>query len=206
MSDETFETKSVLFCVPVDEVCMNLLKCHGIQADTKLNVCDKKLCDMVRDYHAVIASSNTKLSAEIFKAGTENGGKLCAVGRACGGVDNIDVAAAGRCGVVVLNPPSKCSITAFGLSCLLIRALSPPITPVGENQKDARWDQKLYCGILDIANTSQEVTANIKSWAMRSIGHHATAKGEARTVGIAAGDLSKHWNTAERTVIHMPFI
>ncbi|XP_004527399.1 D-3-phosphoglycerate dehydrogenase [Ceratitis capitata] len=210
------DIKNVLICDAVDKACVDLLQSNGIQVDTKLKLPVNELCAAVKNYNAVIVRSDTKITAEVLKAGTVEGGKLKAVGRAGAGVDNIDVAAATSHGVVVLNTPGGNSISACELTCLLIGTLARPIVPAARSMLEGRWDRKLYSGtelygktlaIVGLGRIGREVALRMKVWGMRIIGYDPiTTEEEARAAGIEKMDLESIWPLADYITVHTPLI
>lgn len=210
------DIKNVLICDAVDKACVELLQNNGINVDTKLKLPVSELCAVVKNYNAVIVRSDTKITAEVIKAGTADGGQLKAVGRAGAGVDNIDVTAATSHGVVVLNTPGGNSISACELTCLLIGALARPIVPAALSLKEGRWDRKLYSGtelygktlaIIGLGRIGREVAIRMKTWGMRTIGYDPiTTEEEARAAGIEKMELDSIWPLADYITVHTPLI
>ncbi|XP_036326942.1 D-3-phosphoglycerate dehydrogenase [Rhagoletis pomonella] len=211
----SIDIKNVLICDAVDKACVELLQSNGISVDTKLKLPVNELVRVVKAYDAVIVRSDTKITAEVIKAGAE-GGKLKVVGRAGAGVDNIDVTAATQHGVVVLNTPGGNSISACELTCLLIGALARPIVPAAQSLKEGRWDRKLYSGfelygktlaIIGLGRIGREVAIRMKAWGMRTIGYDPiTTEEEARAAGIEKLELDSIWPLADYITVHTPLI
>ncbi|XP_067635109.1 D-3-phosphoglycerate dehydrogenase [Eurosta solidaginis] len=209
------DIKNVLICDAVEKACVELLQNNGISVDTKLKLPADELCRIVGDYNAVIVRSDTKITADVIKAGAESG-KLKAVGRAGAGVDNIDVASATKHGVVVLNTPGGNSISACELTCLLIGTLARPIVPAAQSLKEGRWERKLYSGtelygktlaIIGLGRIGREVALRMKIWGMRTIGYDPiTTEEEARAAGIEKMDLDSIWPLADYITVHTPLI
>lgn len=207
------EIKSVLVCDAVDNSCVKLLQDHGIKVDYKLKLSKDQLVKEVKGYDAVIVRSDTKITAEILDAGS---GKLKAVGRAGAGVDNIDIVAATRNNVVVLNAPGGNSISACELTCFLIGALARPFCPAASSMKEGRWDRKLYSGselygktlaILGLGRIGREVGIRMNAFGMRVIGFDPiTTAEEARAAGIEKMELEQIWPLADYITVHTPLI
>lgn len=62
----------------------------------------EQLLEIIPEYEALIVRSETKVTAELLKAGK----KLKVVARAGVGVDNVDVSAATKSGIIVVNSPA----------------------------------------------------------------------------------------------------
>lgn len=207
------DIKRVLVCDAVDNACVKLLQDHGIQVDYKLKLTQDELVKEVKNYDALIVRSDTKITAEILDAGA---GRVKAVGRAGAGVDNINIEAATRNNVLVLNTPGGNSISACELTCFLIGALARPICPAAASMKDGRWDRKLYSGtelfgktlaILGLGRIGREVGIRMNAFGMRVIGFDPiTTAEEAKAAGIEKMELEQIWPQADYITVHTPLI
>jgi len=205
--------EKVLICDAVDKACVDLLTENGIKVVYKLKQPVDELCQNVKECDAVIVRSDTKITEQIIQAGV---GSLKAIGRAGAGVDNIDVTAATKNNMIVLNTPGGNSISACELTCLLIGALARPIVPAGQSMKEGRWDRKLYSGtelygktlaILGLGRIGREVALRMKAWGMRIIGYDPiTTAEEAKACGIEKLELNDIWPLADYITVHTPLI
>ncbi|XP_055599503.1 D-3-phosphoglycerate dehydrogenase [Uranotaenia lowii] len=205
--------KNVLVCDAVDNACVKLLQDNGINVDYKLKLTQDQLIKEVKGYDALIVRSDTKITPEILDAGA---GQLKAVGRAGAGVDNINIEAATRNNVLVLNTPGGNSISACELTCLLIGALARPICPAATSMKEGRWDRKLYSGselfgktlaILGLGRIGREVAIRMRAFGMRVIGFDPiTTDEEAAAAGIEKMELEQIWPQADYITVHTPLI
>ncbi|CAO1350099.1 unnamed protein product [Diamesa hyperborea] len=208
------EISSVLVCDAVDASCVELLKSNGINVDYKLKLSKETLIEEAKNYDAIIVRSDTKITADVLTAGAA--GKLKVVGRAGVGIDNIDVEAATKNNVVVLNTPGGNSIAACELTCLLIGALARPICPAAQSMKEGRWDRKLYSGtelsgktlaILGMGRIGREVALRMKMWGMTCIGYDPiTTEAEAQVAGIKKMELEEIWPLADFITVHVPLL
>ncbi len=83
---------------------------EGIEVDVKTGMSKEELIAVIPQYHGLLVRSATKVRAEVLEAATN----LKVVGRAGIGVDNIDLEAAGKKGVIVMNTPEGNVITTGG--------------------------------------------------------------------------------------------
>ncbi|XP_030384098.1 D-3-phosphoglycerate dehydrogenase [Scaptodrosophila lebanonensis] len=205
--------RNVLVCDAVDNACVELLKKHGINVVYKLKIPLDELTKEVKNFDAVIVRSDTKITAEVLAAGA---GSLKVVGRAGAGVDNIDIAAATKHNVVVLNTPGGNSISACELTCILIGTLARFVAPATQSMKEGRWDRKLYSGselygktlaILGLGRIGREVAIRMTAWGMRIIGYDPiTTAAEAKAAGIEMLPLEEIWPLADYITVHTPLI
>ena len=111
------------------EVVEILNNTPGIKVDVKTNLKPEELKAIIKDYDALIVRSSTKATAEIIDAAA----KLSAIGRAGAGVDNIDIPAASKRGIVVMNTPGGNTVTtaehAIAICCPLPAESRRPLPP-----------------------------------------------------------------------------
>jgi D-3-phosphoglycerate dehydrogenase / 2-oxoglutarate reductase len=102
-----------------------------------------KLADELRDADALLVRSATKVTAELL----EGAPRLRAVGRAGVGVDNVDLDAATRRGVVVMNTPGGNSTAVAEHTLALLLALARRVPQADASLKQGRWEKKKLEGI-----------------------------------------------------------
>nr|BAN21080.1 d-3-phosphoglycerate dehydrogenase [Riptortus pedestris] len=202
----------ILISDPVDDVCANLLRSAGLEVRQKNKLTQEQLIQELQDVEALIVRSETKVRADILAAAP----KLRVVGRAGTGVDNIDVEAATKKGIIVLNTPGGNSISACELTCALIVALARNVTSGCQSLKEGRWDRKLYTGeelsgktlaVLGLGRIGREVAARMKGFGMRIVGFDPIVTAEAAAaIGIEKMDLPQIWPVADYVTVHTPLI
>jgi D-3-phosphoglycerate dehydrogenase len=101
------------------------------------------LAETIGDYEAIVVRSATKLDRELI----ERADRLKVIGRAGVGVDNVDVEAATRRGIVVANAPESTVVSAAEHTIGLLLALSRNIAQAHAALKDGRWERSAHGGI-----------------------------------------------------------
>ena len=124
----------VLVADPVDKAGIDVLKAH-IDVDVKVGLKPDELKSIIGDYEALIVRSETQANAEIIKAGK----KLQVIARAGVGLDNIDVDAATRQGIIVVNAPTSNTISAAEHTFALMLALARHIPQANTSLKSGIW-------------------------------------------------------------------
>jgi D-3-phosphoglycerate dehydrogenase len=104
---------------------------------------DSPLEEIVGDYDAIVIRSATKLTRDLI----ERGSRLKVIGRAGVGVDNVDVDAATRRGIVVANAPESTIVSAAEQTIGLLVALARNIPQAHAALKEGRWERSRYGGI-----------------------------------------------------------
>ncbi|HEX3455997.1 MAG TPA: phosphoglycerate dehydrogenase [Gaiellaceae bacterium] len=129
----------VLVREPIAEAGIQLLREH-FEVDVDR---ESDLGEIVGNYDGIVIRSATKLTADLI----ERADRLKVIGRAGVGVDNIDVAAATRRGIVVANAPESTVVSAAEHTIGLLLALSRNIPQAYAALKDGRWERARYAGI-----------------------------------------------------------
>ncbi|HXR12642.1 MAG TPA: hypothetical protein VN770_10120, partial [Gaiellaceae bacterium] len=104
---------------------------------------DSPLEQIVDRYDAIVVRSATKLTADIIDRAVN----LKVIGRAGVGVDNVDVEAATRRGIIVANAPESTVVSAAEHTIGLLVALARNIPQAHAALKQGRWERKAYGGI-----------------------------------------------------------
>src|SRR5436190_19168909 len=115
----------------------------GHDVDVRLGLSVPELLDAVAGAHALIVRSATKVTAEVLEAGRD----LVVVGRAGTGIDNVDVGAATRRGVIVANAPRANSVSMAEHTVALLLALARNIPQAHRALKDGRWERSRWQGV-----------------------------------------------------------
>src|SRR5437868_7169663 len=104
---------------------------------------DSDLAEIIGEYDAIVIRSATKLTADLIGRAE----RLKVIGRAGVGVDNVDVHAATRRGIVVANAPESTVVSAAEQTIGLLVALARNIPQAHAALKQGRWERKTYGGI-----------------------------------------------------------
>ncbi|MBI6545463.1 MAG: phosphoglycerate dehydrogenase [Cyanobacteria bacterium NC_groundwater_1444_Ag_S-0.65um_54_12] len=164
----------------------------------------------IADYDALLVRSATKVTAEALAAAR----CLKIVGRAGVGVDNIDVAAATRRGIVVVNSPEGNTIAAAEHTLGLLLALARHIPAADTAMKAGQWERDCFVGvelyhktlgILGLGRIGQRVATLVRAFAMQVIGTDPYfAPERAQIQGIEWVDFATLLETSDFLTIHVP--
>lgn len=97
----------------------------------------------INKYHAIIVRSATKITQDVIEKGTQ----IKVIGRAGIGVDNIDVKAATKKGIFVVNAPRSSSISVAEMTIAYILAISRKLVHASNKTKNAEWPKNQLMGI-----------------------------------------------------------
>ncbi|XP_068246945.1 D-3-phosphoglycerate dehydrogenase [Palaemon carinicauda] len=208
----THQVKSVLLLDGVDPVCGQLLAKAGIQVTTKGKLTKDELLKEIKEYDGVIIRSATKVTDEVLQAGA----RLRIIGRAGVGVDNVDVDAATRRGVIVMNTPSGNTLSAAEQTCALICSLSRSIPQACTSLKEGKWDRKAFMGtelygktlaIIGLGRIGREVAKRMQSFGMTTIGYDPMVPANVSAEwGVESLSLEDIWPRADYITVHTPLL
>ena len=134
------------------------------------------LADTIGNYDAIVIRSATKLTRDLI----ERASRLKVIGRAGVGVDNVDVDAATRRGIVVANAPESTVISAAEHTVGLLVALARNIPQAHAALKQGRWERKTYggieladktLGVLGFGRIGQQVARRAAGLGMRIVAY-----------------------------------
>jgi D-3-phosphoglycerate dehydrogenase len=131
----------VLVSDPIDQVGIDILS-QVAQVDIKTGLSPEELLQVIPDYDALMIRSGTRVTKDVIDAGNQ----LKIIGRAGVGVDNVDVMAATRKGIVVVNSPEGNTIAAAEHTLAMMMALSRHIAAANQSVKEGKWDRKNFTG------------------------------------------------------------
>lgn len=114
----------------------------GVQVDIKTGLSEEELIKTVVDYDGMVIRSGVKMTP----ATLENPGRLKAIARAGVGVDNIDLTAATKSGIMVMNSAEASTITTAEHAFALLMSLARNIGPAYKTMSEGGWDRNKYVG------------------------------------------------------------
>ncbi len=181
-----------------------------IQVDFKPTITPEDLAEIIGDYDALVVRSRTKVPAKIL----ERGKKLKVVGRAGVGLDNVDIPAATRLGIIVMNTPDGNTISAAEHTMSMILALARNIPDADNSMKAGRWDKKrltgveLYgktLGVIGLGRIGQAVAKRALAFEMRVLGCDPHVSPDAiRKLGIESASLEQVVKESDFITVHTP--
>ena len=114
----------------------------GLEVDIKTGLAPEELKNIIPEYEGLVIRSATKVTAEIIEAATN----LKVVGRAGIGLDNVDIPAASKNGVVVMNAPDGNATTAAEHAIAMMVSLARNIPQATASMKEGKWEKKKFMG------------------------------------------------------------
>lgn len=201
----------VLVAESISEKGLQALYDHpNFTVDNQPNISVEKLFKVIKDYDALIVRSQTQVDEELFQAAE----KLRVVARAGVGVDNIDVNAATKRGVLVINAPGANTIAAAEHTVAMMLAMARNIPFAHISTSDGKWERnkfkgiELYektLGILGMGKIGAEVSKRAKSFGMNILGFDPYLTEErAAQLGIKKASLDEIAEHSDFITVHTP--
>ena len=132
----------VLICEPLADAGVALLEEH-FTVESGVGWSREELLARVGEFEVLIVRSATKVNAEMIQAATA----LRVVGRAGTGVDNVDVEAATRRGIIVCNAAGSNALSAAEHTIALLLAQARNVAQAHAALVDGRWERSKFGGI-----------------------------------------------------------
>jgi D-3-phosphoglycerate dehydrogenase len=200
----------VLVKEKVGDSGIKLLEEH-FDVDLGIDWSNEELAEKIGAYHGILIRSATKMTAELIDAG-EN---LRVIGRAGVGVDNVDVEAATRRGIVVANAPQSNVVTAAEHTMALLLALARNIPQAYASLTSGKWERSKFSGvelyektlgILGFGRIGQLVAARARGFGMRVLAFDPFVSAERyRELGVEKAENSEEiYAQADFITVHLP--
>jgi len=171
----------------------------------------EQLAERIGDYDGILIRSTTKLDAELIAKAT----RLRAVGRAGVGVDNVDVPAATKRGIVVANAPQSNVVTAAEHTMALLLALARNIPQAHASLTGGAWERSKFSGIelydktlgiLGFGRIGQLVAQRARGFGMRVVAFDPFVSAERyRELGVEKAESSDEvYAAGDFLTLHLP--
>ena len=199
----------ILVADPVAPEGIELLRTQG-EVDVKLRLDPKDLISIIGEYDALVVRSETKVTAEVIEAGK----RLQVIGRAGVGVDNIDLEAATRKGIAVVNAPTGNTIAAAEHTIAMMMALARNIPQANESLRRGEWTRSAFTGIevrnrvlgvIGLGKVGTEVSRRAIGLQMHVLGYDPfVSQEQAKLLGIELSTLDHIFRESDFICLHTP--
>lgn len=180
------------------------------QIDEKTGLKPEELKKIIGDYDAILVRSATKLTKDLLDAAKN----LKIIGRAGVGVDNVDLDAATKRGIIVMNTPEGNTISTAEHSFSMLMALARNIPQAYESMRKGEWKRsnfmgtELYgktLGVIGLGRIGREVSKRALAFGMTVLGYDPfIAKDTVRQLGIEVMDLDTLIRKSDFITLHVP--
>jgi D-3-phosphoglycerate dehydrogenase / 2-oxoglutarate reductase len=181
------------------------------EVDLGFDWSEEELAERIGEYEAILVRSATKLTEDLIERGTS----LLVIGRAGVGVDNVDVEAATRRGIVVANAPESNVVTAAEHTMALLLALARNIPQAYVSLTAGKWERSKFSGVevyektlgvLGFGRIGQLVAQRARGFGMRILAFDPFVSSERyRELGVEKADSPEDvYEQADFITIHLP--
>jgi D-3-phosphoglycerate dehydrogenase len=207
---ELTEPYRILVAEKIADTGVDMLR-ERFDVDLGVDWSAEELADRIGGYHGILIRSATKLTADLIARGDN----LKVIGRAGVGVDNVDVQAATKRGIIVANAPQSNVITAAEHTFGMLLALARNIPQAHAALVDGRWERskwggvELYektLGLLGFGRIGQLVAARARGFGMKVVAFDPfVSAARFRELGVEQAESSDElYAQADFISIHLP--
>lgn len=182
----------------------------GLEVDVRTGMPEDELIKAIEPYEGIIIRSGTQLTEKVL----ENASNLKVIGRAGVGVDNIDVAAATRLGIVVMNTPDGNTISTCEHTMAMLMALARKIPDAVADLRSGGWNRSKFqgvevygktIGVVGFGRIGQQVALRCKAFGMKIVAMDPFLDPKlAKEKEIELVDLERLLKVSDFITIHSP--
>jgi len=199
----------ILISEKVDQAGIALLS-EEHEVDTYQTLTQHELLEIIPEYDALIVRGDTKVSREVIEAGRN----LKVIGQAGLEAEHIDIQAATKKGIIVLNAPQGNSTSTIEYTFGMILALSRKLPQAYFSLKDGNWDRQKFIGVeirekvlgvIGLGRVGTGVAHRAMAFDMKVIAYDPFMSEEkAKEIGIDLVDFEIILNKADYITLHLP--
>ncbi len=199
----------VLVAEPLAREGIERLRAHH-DVEERPGLSREELCAAIGDYDALVVRSQVKVDAELIAVAP----RLVVVGRAGVGVDNVDLDAATRAGITVVNAPTGNTIAAAEHTLALLFALARKVAAADASVRRGEWRRSEFTGtelrgktlgIVGLGKIGQAIADRARALEMRVLGAdpYVTAE-QAALRGVELVDQDALFAQSDVVTVHVP--
>ena len=199
----------ILVAEPLAKQGLEILRAHH-DVDEKIGLSPEELASIIGEYDALLVRSQVKVTAEILA----HANRMVVIGRAGVGVDNVDLEAATRAGIVVVNAPTGNTVSAAEQTITLMLALAHKTAAADASMRRGEWKRSSFTGvelrgrtlgIIGLGKIGQAVADRARGLEMNVIGYDPFVTAEQAALhGVTLADVDKIIETADVITVHVP--
>ena len=201
----------ILVTDPLGEAGLDVLRrARDAEVVYRPGLKEPDLIAAIPGFHALIVRSGTKVTAAVLDAAKD----LRVVGRAGIGIDNVDVAAATRHGVVVMNTPTGNAITTAEHAIALLFSLARKVPQATASMRAGRWERTKFegreltgktLGVVGLGNIGRIVVDRARGLRMHVVAFDPVVSPDrAAEMGVELVSLDELFARADAITVHTP--
>jgi len=203
-------SKRVLVTDSLQEVGVEVLRNEGLEVDVVPTLEPAELARRIAPYAGLVVRSASKITAEVIAAAPG----LEVIGRAGVGLDNVDVEAATRRGIVCMNTPGGNTIAAAEHTLALLLGMARKLPQAHAYLKGGKWERERFLGaevygktlgIIGLGRIGSEVARRAQGFQMTVIAYDPYLTEEvAQRLGVELVELDALFRRADFITVHIP--
>jgi D-3-phosphoglycerate dehydrogenase len=182
----------------------------GFEVEVNTSLTQEELLGIIKNYDVLVIRSSTKVTAEVIEAAD----RLKVIGRAGIGLDNVDIGAASKRGIVVMNTPDGNVITTAEHAVAMLMALSRNIPQAAASMRAHKWEKKQFrgkelfnktLGVIGIGRIGRIVADRARGMKMNIIGYDPYIPAESiEKMGVESVSLDELLARSDYITVHTP--
>jgi D-3-phosphoglycerate dehydrogenase len=202
----------ILVTEKISEEGLEILK-RDAQVDVRLDLDKSSLPGALAEYDALVVRSATKVTGDVI-AGA--GDRLRVIGRAGSGVDNIDVEAATKRGITVVNAPASNNVAVAELAIGLLLALARQIPHAHSSMQAGKWERSKFMGwevrgktlgLVGMGRIGAQVARRARGLEMHIVAYDPVISVDrAAQLGVEVVTLEELLRTSDVVSLHVPLV
>jgi len=182
----------------------------GFDVDNRSATTAEEIADIIGNYDGLVIRSATRVTEELL----ERADRLKVIGRAGTGLDHVDIPAASRRGIVVMNTPGGNTVTTAEHTLAMMMSLCRNIPQATASLKENKWEKKKFTGIelfgktlgiIGLGNIGKQIAQRARGLGMEVIGYDPYMTEEmAESMGLTLCPLDEIYARSDVITVHTP--
>ena len=202
----------VLVSDALSETAVQIFRDRGVEVDymPKLGKDKEKLAEIIGNYDGLAIRSATKVTDKLLEKATN----LKVIGRAGIGVDNVDIPAASKKGVIVMNTPFGNSVTTAEHAIAMMFAVARQLPEASVSTHEGKWEKNRFMGVelfnkvlgvIGAGNIGSIVCDRALGLKMKVVAYDPFLSDErAKQMGVTKVELDELLARADFITLHVP--
>lgn len=202
--------KKIFIADQVDQACADVFKSAGFEVVCSTFNSPESLINKISGFDALVVRSSTNVTSELI----EKMDTVKVIGRAGAGVDNIDIRAATRKGIIVMNTPGGNTISACEHTMAMLLAMCRKIPQANNSMSNAMWERNKFLGtelfgktlgLIGLGKIGKEVAFRAKAFGMKVITFDPVVSSDVISEsGVQLVGLEDIWRLSDFISVHVP--
>ncbi|KAA3664865.1 MAG: hypothetical protein DWQ04_03510 [Chloroflexi bacterium] len=198
----------ILICDAISEPVVNMLAAHA-EVDQKTNLTHDELLKIIPNYDAMIVRGITKVTADVIKHGLN----LKAIARSGAGLEHIDLVAAQKQEIIVVDSPDANAVAVAEHTMGLLLSLARRLPRADFSMKAGRWDKNILVGtglqgktlgIVGFGRIGRQVAIRARAFGMKIIVNQVPITPELLLEEVDLADLVDLLQMSDFVTLHVP--